>query len=143
MNNPFKTTQTVRFEHCDPAGLIFYPRYFQLSHQIIEDWFLHGLGISHGDMVVNQKIGIPTVHVEANFLAASRLEEILEYSLMVEKLGRSSVTLNIQAHHHDELRCQMKQIIVFSKLDTEPVQSLPIPEEIRNKMAQFQMEAGN
>ena len=27
---PFTTTRKVRFEHCDPAGIVFYPRYFAM-----------------------------------------------------------------------------------------------------------------
>lgn len=134
---PFRTTKMVRFEHCDPAGLIFYTRYFQLAHQVIEDWFLNGLGVSHGDLVVNQRIGIPTVHIEADFVAASRLEDVLDYTLTVEKLGRSSATLTIQAHAKGELRSQIKQVIVFSQLDSQPVKSIPIPDNIRTKMAHF------
>lgn len=136
----FKISKMVRFEHCDPAGLIFYPRYFQLSHQVIEDWFKDGLGISHADLVVHQRIGIPTIHIEADFLAASRLEEILEYTLQVEKLGNSSVTLSIEAHHSGELRCRIKQVIVFSQLDPQKVKSVPIPAEIRAQMQKFKTE---
>ena len=135
--NAFKTTKTVRFEHCDPAGLIFYPRYFQLSHQVIEDWFKVGLGHPHADLVVDQRIGIPTVHVAANFLAASRLEEILEFSLWVEKLGNSSVKLLIEAHHQNEKRCQIHQVLVFSQLDPLEVKSIPIPDAIRTEMERF------
>ena len=127
----------VRFEHCDPAGIIFYPRYFQLSHQVVEDWFKDGLGSSHADLVVNRRIGIPTVHIEAGFFAASRLEEELEFTLLVTKLGNSSVTLNITAHHNGELRCEINQVIVFSQLDPEKVKSVPIPNEVRAQMEQF------
>ncbi|MFK7804528.1 MAG: acyl-CoA thioesterase [Anaerolineae bacterium] len=136
----FKTKKMVRFEHCDPAGLIFYPRYFQLSHQVVEDWFKDGLGFSHAYLVVTQRIGIPTVHIAADFVAASRLEEILEYTLQVEKLGNSSVTLSIEAHHDSELRCRIKQVIVFSQLDPKEVKSVSIPDEIRTKMEQFKTE---
>lgn len=133
----FKTTKMVRFEHCDPAGLIFYPRYFQLSHQVVEDWFKDGLSSSHADLVVNQKVGIPTVHIEASFLAASRLEETLEFTLQVTKLGNSSVTLSITAHHQGELRCEINQVIVFSQLDPNDVKSVPIPNGIRTKMHKY------
>ena len=133
----FKTTKQVRFEHCDPAGLIFYPRYFQLSHQVIEDWFKNGLGTPHADLVVQQRIGIPTVHIEASFLAASRLEEILEFTLHVEKLGNSSVKLNITAEHKGERRCEIHQVIVFSQLDPKEVKSVPIPDRIRAQMENY------
>ena len=137
MSNLFKTTKMVRFEHCDPAGIIFYPRYFQLSHQVVEDWFKDGLGFPHAGLVVGQKIGIPTVRIEANFLAASRLEELLDYTLRVEKIGNSSVTLNIKAHFRDELRCEIMQVLVFTHLDSDPIVSLPIPDAIRTEMARF------
>lgn len=133
----YKTTKMVRFEHCDPAGLIFYPRYFQLSHQVVEDWFKDGLGFSHADLVVNQRIGIPTVHISADFLAASRLEDVLEYTLQIEKIGNSSVTLNIEATHESELRCKIKQVIVFSQLDPNEVKSVSIPEKVRAQMERF------
>ena len=35
----FTTTRKVRFEHCDPAGIVFYPRYFEMINGTVEDWF--------------------------------------------------------------------------------------------------------
>ena len=29
----------IRFEHCDAAGIIFYPRFFGLVNETVEDWF--------------------------------------------------------------------------------------------------------
>ena len=137
MSNGFQTTRQINFEHCDPAGLIFYPRYFQLAHQALEAWFRDGLGISHASLVVNERIGIPTVHLEAGFHAASRLEEVLLFTLRVQKIGNSSVTLNIEAHCQSELRCRITQVIVFTRLDTEPISSMPIPEAIRSQLERF------
>ena len=133
----FKTTKMIRFEHCDPAGLIFYPRYFQLSHQVIEDWFYNGLEHSHGMMVTKEKVGIPTVHIEADFLAASYLEEVLDFSLVVTKMGKSSVHLEINGTYQDEHRCRIKQVIVFTHLAETAVKSTPIPDLLRRKIAQF------
>lgn len=138
MNNGFQTTRQIHFEHCDPAGLIFYPRYFQLAHQAVEEWFHDGLGISHANLVVNERIGIPTVHLDAGFHAASRLEEILTFTIQVQKIGKSSVTLKIEAHCQAELRCRITQVIVFTQLDAEPISSISIPEAIRTQLARFQ-----
>ena len=35
----FTVTQRVRFQHCDPAGIVFYPRYFEMLNATIEEWF--------------------------------------------------------------------------------------------------------
>ncbi len=41
---PFRNDKLIRFHHCDPAGIVFYPRYFVLFHELYEDWFAEGLG---------------------------------------------------------------------------------------------------
>ena len=37
-------TLIVRFEHCDAAGIIFYPRFFALVNETVEDWFCRASG---------------------------------------------------------------------------------------------------
>ena len=39
----FESQKLVRFQHCDPAGIVFYPQYFVLVHELIED-FARSLG---------------------------------------------------------------------------------------------------
>ena len=29
----------VQFAHCDPAGIVFYARYFEIINEVVEDWF--------------------------------------------------------------------------------------------------------
>lgn len=35
----FTFTQKVLFKHCDPAGIVFYPRYFEIINDCIEAFF--------------------------------------------------------------------------------------------------------
>ena len=39
MNEIFRTWHRVRFGECDHAGIVFYPRYGEMSHAVIEAWF--------------------------------------------------------------------------------------------------------
>ena len=41
----FEGNKLIRFHHCDPAGIVFYPEYFVLFNELIEDWFNEGLGL--------------------------------------------------------------------------------------------------
>ena len=47
MNAPavFQREQVVRFGHCDPAGIVFFPRYFEMLNELVEDWFAQALGL--------------------------------------------------------------------------------------------------
>ena len=40
----FHTRKLIRFSHCDPAGIGFYPRYVELVNEVVEDWCNDGLG---------------------------------------------------------------------------------------------------
>jgi acyl-CoA thioesterase FadM len=38
MNETFVHEQLIRFSHCDPAGIVYFPRFFDLAHATMEDW---------------------------------------------------------------------------------------------------------
>jgi 4-hydroxybenzoyl-CoA thioesterase len=44
MADVFVRDKRVRFQHCDPAGIVFYPQYFVMIHELMEDWFTEALG---------------------------------------------------------------------------------------------------
>jgi 4-hydroxybenzoyl-CoA thioesterase len=37
----FTVQKQVRFHHCDPAGIVFYPQFFYLLHEVQEDFLAH------------------------------------------------------------------------------------------------------
>ena len=46
----FTTTVQVRFADVDPAGIVFYPRYFEMLNGAVEDWFAQQLGLDFATM---------------------------------------------------------------------------------------------
>jgi 4-hydroxybenzoyl-CoA thioesterase len=91
----FVTTRKVRFEHCDPAGIVFYPRYFEMLNACIEDWFEDRLGHSFGAIHVEGGHAVPTARCEVRFTAPSRIGDPLALTLRAQRLGRSSLDLSI------------------------------------------------
>lgn len=85
----------IEFNHCDPAGIVFYPRYFEMANSVCENFFREEVGVSYAEMM-EARTGVPTVRIEADFKAPSRLGEVLDWALVVEKLGGSSVTFRLE-----------------------------------------------
>ena len=85
----FESDKLIRFHHCDPAGIIFYPQYFILFNELVEDWFTKGLNVSVVEQVIRERVGIPMAHVECDFLAPSRIGDILRFALRVARIGRA------------------------------------------------------
>ena len=96
VNPVFATEVTVRFGDCDPAGIVFYPRYFEMFNNLVEDWCAQALGMSFREMHLARGMGLPTVHVETSFVAPSELGEVLRAELRVLKIGGASITLQVR-----------------------------------------------
>jgi 4-hydroxybenzoyl-CoA thioesterase len=127
----FATERRIRFSDCDPAGIIFYPQYFVMFNGVMEDWFDGPLDIGFRKLVVDRRIGLPTVRLEADFKGVSRLGDAVVLSLEVERLGQRSLTLALSctAAGSGELRMQVRQVIVTTSLETH--QAIDIPADLR------------
>jgi len=132
---PFATHKLIRFHHCDPAGIVFYPQYFILFNELVEDWFDRGLGIDFARLHVDQKRGVPMRRLECDFLSPSRIGERLTFTLAVKKIGNSSLTAEVEAAAGGIVRVRATLVLVYLSLETH--RPVPFPEELRTKLARF------
>jgi len=131
----FESSKPIRFHHCDPAGIVFYPEYFVVFNELVEDWFNEGLGIDFARYHTKERRGVPAVHVECDFLAPSAVGEMLRLRLRVKQIGTSSLTLGIEALAGDESRVRATLVVVHASLDT--LKAVPFAPELREKLARF------
>ena len=106
----------VEFNHCDPAGIVFYPRYFEMTNSVCENFFRDEVGRSY-DAMMADRTGVPTVRLETDFRAPSRLGDVLDWLLVVERVGGSSTTLRLEARGNGALRVTVRKTIVFMTPD--------------------------
>jgi 4-hydroxybenzoyl-CoA thioesterase len=126
----FRRERQIRFSDCDPAGIVFYPQYFVMFNGLVEDWVNDELGVGYRALIVERRIGLPTVRLEVDFLAVSRLGDTVTLALQVERLGGRSMTLALQCTDADgSLRMRMRQVLVTTSLDTH--RAVDIPSDMR------------
>ena len=131
----FECDKLIRFHHCDPAGIVFYPQYFVLFNELVEDWFNQGLGVDFARLHVESGLGIPMGSIECRFLSPSKVGEILRLSLSINRLGRSSMEMNVTGKSGDEIRVQATLTVVLASLKT--VRSVPIPDDLRARLERY------
>ncbi|WP_137679836.1 acyl-CoA thioesterase [Aurantiacibacter suaedae] len=129
---PFSTTAQVRFADVDPAGIVFYPRYFEMLNGAVEDWFAQSLGVDFATMHLTRKMGVPTVKLEAEFAAPSRLGEVLAITVQPGTPGRTSCPVTIAFSNNGELRLRVNVVLVC--MDLEKHRSMPWPDDLRNAL---------
>lgn len=117
----------IEFNHCDPAGIVFYPRYFEMVNSVIENFFADVVGRSFASMHFGADNGVPTVAMEAVFQKPSRLGDKVRFSLRVEKVGGSSVRMVVQGAGPDGPR--MQAVMTLAWIDG--MKAAPWPKEMR------------
>jgi 4-hydroxybenzoyl-CoA thioesterase len=132
----YRSSVLVRFAHCDPAGIVFYPRYLEMFNALVEDWCLEELDISFAEIHEARGWGLPTVHLEVDYLAYCRLGETLSTSLVVRSIGRTSIGLEIVLTGPDgDERVRGKVVLVLTDAATK--RALPIPPDLKGKISAF------
>ncbi|MGD9979034.1 MAG: acyl-CoA thioesterase [Hyphomonadaceae bacterium] len=130
----FARDTIVRFEHCDAAGLIFYPRFFGLVNEMVEDWFA-SLGHSFKSLHIDQRKGVPTVRLDTEFVRPVCIGDMLRQSLGVESIGNSSLSLKHIATIGERRVARFDQTIVFTNLAS--MKAEPWPADLRAAITTF------
>jgi 4-hydroxybenzoyl-CoA thioesterase len=135
----FQREIQVRFGHCDPAGWVFYPRYFEMISSFVEDWFEDGLEASAPGLMHHKGILTPSVHFTVDFPKPARYGDRLTFRLWTTRVGRTSCELRIEASLQEEVRIRVRQVLVFVQQDSR--RATTIPPEIAQRMRRFKVES--
>ncbi|TNJ41227.1 thioesterase family protein [Phaeobacter sp. B1627] len=130
----FSMPQKVLFKHCDPAGIVFYPRYFEMMNDCVEAWFSDALEWPLEE--IHYTGGVPTANIETRFAAPSHHGDQLTLHLRVTKLGRTSLTYEMTATCEAALRFKTEATLVYVDTDGRPT---PWPAPVRIKI-QYEMK---
>ncbi len=127
----FSFHQKVLFKHCDPAGIVFYPRYFEMINDCVEAFFCE---IGSPFETLHKTATVPTVEISTTFHAPSRHGDHLDIRLSTTHIGNSSSTLLVEASSQSKARFTANLTLVYVN-----DQGLPQrwPDPIRNSLTLY------
>src|SRR5687768_1954417 len=110
----FSRARRIRFSDCDPAGIVFYPQYFVLFNDLLDEWFDTVWTQGFADYVVRSRFGVPTVRLEADFKSVSRMGDDVILTLNVLRIGERSfeLALDCKGAADESLRMSARQTLV-------------------------------
>lgn len=125
----FAVERRVRFAHVDAAGIVYFPRLWEMIDGAVEDWSRGTLGAGRGATHLDRRLGTPVVDTRARFLRPSRLDDLLRLEVRVAALGRSSLDLFVAGSCGGEPRfeAELRQVLV----DLATMRATPWPEDWR------------
>ena len=132
----FSNTRTVHIEwgQCDPAGIVFYPRYFEIFDASTSALFERALGITKFEMIKTTEFtGWPMVQTQARFIRPTRFGDDVTVETSI-KFGRASFEIEHKLRLNGELCVECTEKRVWTRRDANgALKSLPIPEDVLAK----------
>lgn len=127
----FSYPQKVLFKHCDPAGIVFYPRFFEMINDAVETMFEDILGWSFE--TIHKKGAVPTKSFDVDFKAPCRHGDDLRLDISIKAIGRTSLALETRALSAEDLRFTAKQVLVNTGRSGRPK---TWPDSVRARIAE-------
>ena len=139
--NKFSIEERVRWGDVDAAGIIFYGSYIRFF-EIAETELFRAVGLPYGKVFEELNIWLPRVHLECDFHRAAQMDDLLEVSVYVARIGKSSLRLNFEVRKKNEAgeieeKLMATAHFVLVSTDRENLKPLPVPDELRRALEPF------
>jgi 4-hydroxybenzoyl-CoA thioesterase len=139
MSFTYRKQLTIEWGQCDPAGIVFNSRFFEMFDASTWQLFEAALGVKPPDLAGAFGImGIPLVDVRANFIKAVKFGDVVEIASRVSEFRRSSFDVEHRLSVAGELAVEGGETRVWalrSKDNPEKIGATAIPGEVIAKFA--------
>ncbi len=133
----YRTRLRYRFGDIDDAGIAYYPKLLHYFHCAFEDWWSDGLGHPYSKLMHEDKLGLPTVKLEAEFFSPVRYGDEPWVHIGVLRIGQSSVESGFWMTRGDDPRPLCKARVTTVAVDMDAMQKQELPPEWRRRFAPF------
>jgi 4-hydroxybenzoyl-CoA thioesterase len=137
MSFSFTRRLTIEWGHCDPAGIVFNPRFFEFFDWSTALLVASAAGMGKAEMLMaHNSAGIPLVETNAVFHRPARYGDEVEIGSTVVAVGRSSFEIEHRLLNAGELAVAGREKRVWTVHDAESgkLRSAPIPDSIARKL---------
>jgi len=129
----------IEWQDCDPAGIVFYPRYFAMFDSSTTYLFEAALGMGkHGFLERYGCAGYPMVDTRAQFHLPTTFGDAVEIKSAVAAVGRSSFSIEHKLLKDGRLAVEGFEKRVWvgrDPADPARFKSQPIPPEVAAKLS--------
>ena len=134
----FLSSRRIDFPMVDSAGIVYYPRFWDLAHRFYEESWEYTCGIHYNEVLENYRLGFPLVHSEANFHHPLSYGDTATCKLRIKRIGNTSITWDFEIFNQDGILCWTSvQTTVCTSMD-EITKKVSVPEWMREGLSKIQ-----
>ncbi len=132
-----RRTLRIEWKDCDPAGIVFFPRYFEMFDTSTTALFERALGMRAADFFETfGMIGYPLVDARARFIIPSKFSDEITIETAVAEFRRSSFVVTHRLLRGADLAVEGTEVRVWAVKDPNDatrIKSQAIPQNIVEK----------
>ncbi|MGH9880435.1 MAG: acyl-CoA thioesterase [Pyrinomonadaceae bacterium] len=135
-HSKFTIEERVRWGDVDAARIIFYGAYIRFF-EFAETELFRAVGLPYSVIFDELDIWLPRVHLECDFHRAAQLDDLLEVSVYVGRIGNKSMRLNFEVRRKGESPLIADAHFVLAAVKRDNFETVPVPETLRTRLAPY------
>jgi acyl-CoA thioester hydrolase len=124
---PFRHPLRVRFQECDPQGVVYFSRYAEYFDIGLTELWRERLG-PYGDMV-GEGYDMVVAELQVRYFAPALFDELVDVVLETTRVGETSVTFACRVERDGERLVEGSVRHVF--IDPPTKTKTPMPDRVR------------
>lgn len=130
----YRRQLTIEWGHCDPAGIVFNPRFFEMFDASTWMLFETALGVKQEALASTYGIiGIALVDARANFMKPAKFGDVIEITSRIKEFRRSSFEVEHLISIGGMLSVEGGETRVWAvrnKTDPDKITTAAIPQDV-------------
>lgn len=124
----------VYYEDTDAGGVVYYANYLAYMERARSEW-LRSLGLDNQSLNDQQGVVFAVRRASVDYFQPAKLDELLDVTLMLKKMGRASLLFEQQVRRREMLLCQGE--ILLACVDAVSFKPTAIPQIILHKTQSY------
>lgn len=139
MSAPFFFAHRVRLDEVDAAGIVYFAHFFTWCHEAMAA-MLEPVDGGYASLVMTRRVGLPAVHVEADFAAPVRFGDEVRIATAVERVGTSSCALrfDIERTSDGDHIATLRHVVALT--DLGEMRSRPLPDDVLRVLGRYRAD---
>jgi acyl-CoA thioesterase FadM len=129
----FVYRRLILWGDCDPAAIVYTPRFLDYTLEAIDAWMTKILGINWYAMNTKLGIGGPIVHASLDFSSPAKGGERLDIAVDLAKATRSALTFAVTGSVAPKRKIYVAKVVVVI-IDGKRFKSIDLPPQFRRRI---------
>ena len=135
VHHPFERPVRIRFAHCDPAGIVFFPNFSRWMDEASLEFFM-ACGVPPWRELVKTRgiVGTPLLEIHTKFMRPATYGETIEVHTTIEEWAAKTFRHRHVVKRGETVLCEGTEVRAFVERDpADPsrIRAILVPEDIK------------